>query len=84
MKRLPPIGTLARFHWDDICAHTNALASEAKVARCVTIGLLHASKCDHIVVATSLFEGDQKGPDACGDFVAIPRGVLRKIEPIKS
>ena len=84
MKRLPTVGTLAGFHWDDICAYTNANASEANVARCVTIGILHEVKRDYIVVCTSLFEGETKGPNAYGDFVAIPRGVLRKVEPLKS
>ena len=81
MKVAAKIGTLLEITWDDICAFTNHAASDAKPARCVTIGRLIEKRADHIVVATSLFETrEDQTPE--GDFVAIPLGVIRRIRRI--
>jgi len=79
-RRLPKIGTLVAVDWVDITASVNSNLSEATPAKCVTTGRLVKKTDAFVVIATSIF--DDPGPDLCGDFVAIPVGVLVAIRRI--
>jgi hypothetical protein len=79
-RRFPKLGTLVAVEWTDITASVNSNLSDAAPAKCETTGRLVKKTDAFIVIATSLF--DDLGPDLCGDFVAIPVGVLVAIRRI--
>ena len=64
----------------DITSSVNGTLDEARPAPCTTTGRLMKKTEEFIVVATSLFT--EPAEQLCGDFVAIPVGVLRKVTAI--
>ena len=79
MKKMPPIGALCKIEWDDICAYTNTDLPAAKPAPCTTWGIMKKQAPDHIIVATSIFTPESPEDTPQGDFVAIPRGCIRRV-----
>ena len=80
MKRFPKIGTRVHVEWQDICGYTNAALSTAEPAACWSEGLLVKNTRDHIVLASSQYQGE--GDDPIGDYTAIPKGVVTKVSKL--
>lgn len=74
-KRL--LGKLVIVHWLDVVGYINESVGEVKPAKCKTVGWLHEIKPDHIVLATSLYQGDQEG-----DWTALPLGMVKRIQKV--
>ena len=77
---MPKLGTLVSVEWVDITSTVNGLMEEARPAPCTTTGRLVKKTAEFIVVGTSIFT--EPGEQLCGDFVAIPVGVLGKVTRI--
>lgn len=85
--------TLIKCEWEDVIGLVNGSAKDAKPAKCTTIGHIHQQFPNYIVLATSYFAnsrgccpGRASDPgdlgDWEGDFTALPKGMITKIEVI--
>lgn len=73
--RIPKLGALICATWLDAVGYIGTSQSEAKPAKCNTVGWLVAVNDDHIVIATSIYD-DGSG----GDYTVLPLGMITKIE----
>ncbi len=61
--------------------HINSYAKRAKPAPAVSVGYMHKECDDYIVIASSYFlETIKDEDDREGDFTALPKGMITKIE----
>jgi protein involved in ribonucleotide reduction len=81
LKRYPSEGKLLKVYWDDVTGHVNSYVKRAKPAPATSIGYLHKEYEDYIVLASSYFTETLKdGGEVEGDFTALPKGMITKIE----
>jgi len=82
-KRYPATGKLCKVYWNDVTGHVNSYAKKAVPAPAISIGYLHKEYDDYIVLASSYFIEVIKDEDEReGDFTAMPKGMITKIEVI--
>tara|TARA_R110000824_G_scaffold336578_2_gene523103 strand:- start:149 stop:397 length:249 start_codon:yes stop_codon:yes gene_type:complete len=79
LRKCPAVGVLVQVDWIDITATINADLADATPAPCITFGKVAKKTDSFIVIATSLF---CEPGETCGDFVAIPLGVIKRIKKI--
>lgn len=79
LHKCPAVGVLVEVVWTDITATINTDLAEATPALCATFGKVAKKTDSFIVIATSLF---CEPGEMCGDFIAIPLGVIKKIRRI--
>ena len=81
VKRYPAAGKLCKVFWMDVTGHINSYANRAKPAPAISVGYLHKEFDDYIVIASSYFiEAVKDEGDREGDFTALPKGMITKVE----
>lgn len=84
MRRYPSTGKLIKVFWHDVTGHINGVAGKAKPAPAISVGYLHKEYKDYIVIASSYFiEAIKDEDEREGDFTALPKGMITKIEVIQ-
>ena len=78
MKRLPKKGTLVQIEWIDATGYINVEGDIPKPANCSTVGWIHATKKDYVVLASSLYQ------DNVGDFTVLPRGTIQTVKLLQA
>jgi len=79
--RIPKQGKLCKVYWNDVTGCINEVAKKSKPAPAVTVGYMHKEFDDYIVIASSYFIETVKDEDEReGDFTALPKGMITKIE----
>ena len=79
--RIPKQGRLCKVYWIDVTGHINVEAKTVKPAPAITVGYLHKEFDDYIVIASSYFTEPVKDEELReGDFTALPKGMITKIE----
>jgi len=75
--RLPKKGTLVQVEWIDATGYINVEGDTPKPSACSTVGWIHATKKDYVVLASSLYQ------DNVGDFTVLPRGMIQSVKLLR-
>ncbi len=80
--RLPKMNSLVECVWHDIVGAINSKLQEITPQKCTTYGILIKVEKDHIVLASSIYEGEgRKNPTV--DGTAIPLGCIESIRRVR-
>lgn len=78
--RLPKLDSLCHVTWWDICGYINDPLSKVKPVRCVTVGWLIRIEKNYIVIASSIYDGDES--DKTIDATALPVGCIESVKRV--
>lgn len=79
--RLPPKMSFILCIWTDITGGINLEQSKIRPVKCSTVGWLLEIKKDYILIASSIYEGDDE--EKVIDGTAIPLGCINQIKRLK-